>query len=644
MKKVFALLLGFVLLVSVCGVSLAEMSQKTVVGIAWRADTDSEFFTNVCRAVEAAGGEWVMLDQVRSSDLSYDEAGRLTEGKTEINMLDETAAKYVKCNTWHGSNAAEAVGNVSIVLFTGGEDVSPTLYYTPEEWHGIEAEIDYNAERDVSDYLTMAYCLDCDIPLMGFCRGAQMLGVVSGGEVIQDIPTWFENQGIAYDYTHRNQKATPESYRDYAPHTVQVAKGSRLSDIVGTDTLIGCPSWHHQAIKNVDNTRLTVTGYTETNGIPMVEAIERTDKIFAVGLQFHPEAALVKNLEGAANKDDYMDDETALSIFQYIVDEAYLKLPSWSAGAETKAALMDYIAAITDETGESYIPVADRVAVFDLDGTLMCETYPRCFEYMVFVDYALNNPDYTPTEDVLAVAQEIVDTKWQEKPSGISTRQAAAALAYAGMTPAELGDYVKGFMDSPAEGFTGMTRGEAFYLPMVELVDYLRDNDFTVYIVTATERNIVRAIVKDTLDIAPAYVIGTEYGYTATGQGDTADGDYTFKSTDKVVFDGNYYGENAKMSKVDAIVREIGQQPVLAFGNSSGDVAMCVYTVTENPYPALSYIVLADDEEREWGSYESAQAKIAGYSAQGIGTISMRDDFATIYGDGVEKDASAAVQ
>ena len=66
--------------------------------------------------------------------------------------------------------------------------------------------------------------------------------------------------------------------------------------------------------------------------------------------------------------------------------------------------------------------------------------------------------------------------------------------------------------------------------------------------------------------------------------------------------------------------------------------------VTNNPYPALSYIVLADDEAREWGDSESARAKIADYNALGIGTISMRDDFATIYGDGVEKDASAAVQ
>ena len=59
---------------------------------------------------------------------------------------------------------------------------------------------------------------------------------------------------------------------------------------------------------------------------------------------------------------------------------------------------------------------------------------------------------------------------------------------------------------------------------------------------------------------------------------------------------------------------------------------------------ALSYIVLADDEAREWGDYVSARAKIAGCNAQGIGTISMRDDFATIYGESVEKDANAAIQ
>jgi putative glutamine amidotransferase len=74
----------------------------------------------------------------------------------------------------------------------------------------------------------------------------------------------------------------------------------------------------------VDNTRLAVTGYTETNGVIMIEAIERTDKTFAAGLQFHPEAALVKHMENAENRDDFMDYDTALSIFRWIVEENYL--------------------------------------------------------------------------------------------------------------------------------------------------------------------------------------------------------------------------------------------------------------------------------------------------------------------------------
>ena len=73
-----------------------------------------------------------MLDQVKTPDLAYDEAGKMTEGVAETGALDEAAGKYIRCNTWHGSNAAEAVGSVSIVLFTGGEGINPTLYYAPE--------------------------------------------------------------------------------------------------------------------------------------------------------------------------------------------------------------------------------------------------------------------------------------------------------------------------------------------------------------------------------------------------------------------------------------------------------------------------------------------------------------------------------
>lgn len=324
MKKTVILLLTAALLLGLLP-AFAETTAfpgSAVVGIAWRADTDSEFFTNICRAVEEAGGEWVLLDQVCSADLAYDDDGKLTAGVTELGSLDETAAKYVKCNTWHGSNAAEAVGAVSIVLFTGGEDISSTLFYEPEPWHGIVDEIDYNAERDVSDYLTMSYCLDNDIPVMGFCRGMQMLSVISGAEMMQDVPAYFAENGLEYGYEHRNQKATPDSYRDYAPHDVELDQNSHIYDIVGEETLTGCPSWHHQAVKSVENTRLAVVGTTDTNGVPMIEAVERLDKTFAVGLQFHPEAAVVKNLDDAENKGDFMDYDTALSFFRYIVSGA----------------------------------------------------------------------------------------------------------------------------------------------------------------------------------------------------------------------------------------------------------------------------------------------------------------------------------
>lgn len=311
---------------------------------------------------------------------------------------------------------------------------------------------------------------------------------------------------------------------------------------------------------------------------------------------------------------------------------------AWTEGSASLQALVDYVKAATTEGSDGYIPPEERIAVFDLDGTLMCETYPWCFEYMVFADYALNNPNYKAPKEVAAVAQEILDSAWGEKPEGMSERQAAAAaVAYAGLTPQELEDYVRSFKGSQAEGFSGMTRGEAWYRPMLQVVAYLQQNGFDVWIVTATERNIVRAIVDGTLDVDPSHVIGTEYGYTATGQGDEGDTDYTFQEGDKMVFDGVYEGENAKTSKVDAIVREIGRQPVLAFGNSSGDESMMSYTLANEAHPSMAFMVLADDAEREYGDAAKAAEKRTNWEERGYTVFSMAQDFANIYGEGVEK-------
>ena len=349
--------------------------------------------------------------------------------------------------------------------------------------------------------------------------------------------------------------------------------------------------------------------------------------VLIIGLSLFCLIVCARSIATEYSQGPVIQKEEAVSLGEY-----------WTEGSEPAESINEYIASVTDENSPDYIPVEKRIAVFDLDGTLMCETYPFCFEYMLFADYALNSGSSTITDDIRAVAQEIVDAAGGAKPDGMSTRQAAAgAVAYKGMTMRELAEIVDKFKGSEAWGFSGLTRGEAYYKPMLELVAKLQENDFTIYVVTATERNIVREIIKGTLDIPACNVIGTEYGYTATGQGDTEDTDYTFAPGDIVVFDGNYYGENAKMSKVDAIVREIGEQPVLAFGNSSGDLAMELYTISDNPYKSAAFMVLADDEEREYGDAAAAKEKRASYEKQGIGVISMKDDFKTIYGEGVQK-------
>ena len=302
-----------------CADGNAAEEHQVTIGIAWCADTTSEFYANVVEAVREAGAIPVLMPQVVDYDIPYTDGMVSSECVDANDYLADRYAEKVKQNPLDNSNAESAVGDVDGVIFTGGEDISPTLLAMPQPWHGIEEEKDYNPTRDVSDYILMSYCISHDISVMGICRGMQVLGIVSGAEVIQDIPTYFAEKGQTYNYVHRNQTAAG-SYRDYSPHSVTVADGSILSDLsCHASVLENVPSWHHQALKSVDSTRLSVSGFTPTNGENFIEAIERNDKTLIVGLQFHPEASIVKYNTGAANAADFMDKSQALAIFRNFV-------------------------------------------------------------------------------------------------------------------------------------------------------------------------------------------------------------------------------------------------------------------------------------------------------------------------------------
>ena len=320
----------------------AEQNQDELVtykvAVAWSNKQDSYSFKSTLKTIEAAGAEPVVLDMAKSSDLSYNKEGKFRKSKDKLKVtydkngklktvadehgiLTKEAAKLVKVNTWQNSNVEEIMENVDCIVFPGGSDISPTLYYEEKGWHGIKEDTEYSAERDVSDYILMSYCLEKNIPTLCICRGMQMLCVVSGAKMIQDLGKWYKKRGIKYHSLHRDPKK-----EDLVPHDVDVlSHDSLLYGITGQDKLEGAPSWHHQAVRSVKNTRLTVTARTETDGIRLIEAVERKDKRFFVGLQFHPEVAVAKNLDKEENVGEFMDEMTAQSFFRALIEEGFPK-------------------------------------------------------------------------------------------------------------------------------------------------------------------------------------------------------------------------------------------------------------------------------------------------------------------------------
>ena len=312
----------------------------------------------------------------------------------------------------------------------------------------------------------------------------------------------------------------------------------------------------------------------------------------------------------------------------------------WTEDAGARTELIRYMAAVTDPDSADYIPVRDRIAVFDLDGTLFCETDPNYFDYTLLAYRVLEDPDYKDraSEFEREVANKIVEQNRTGKSfSGLEVDHGrAVASAFAGMTISEFNEYIQEFKKQAMPSYDGMLRGEGWYLPMLQVVDYLQANDFTVYIVSGTDRLIVRGIVDNSpLDIPNRQIIGSDELIVSSNQGDTDGLDYVFKDGDELALGGEFLIKNLKMNKVAVIAQEIGQQPVLSFGNSTGDSSMAEYVTWNNPYRSLAFMLCCDDTERENGNQAKADKMFALCEEFDWVPVSMKNDWTTIYGDGV---------
>ena len=308
------------LLALVLVVPTMSSAEPVRVGIAWQRSVDN--YDRIIHSIVAVGGEPVILPQLRPAGWEYEGTNISPTYLGEHGMLLQPWADQVKRDTWHGTNAEEALQGIQAVVFLGGGDVCPTLFATPQTWHGIETESDHDATRDVSEYLTMAYCLDHDIPVLGLCRGMQLLGVVSGAPLIQDLPTYYNCLGKTDHFVHRSDRDR-EGNRRYTPHDVVVTnRRSLLWSIVHTDTIHGAPSFHHQAVGDVTGTPLRVTGIAEHDGVTVIEAIERPDKRWALGVQYHPETAVRKHLDHEPDENRFMSLREGLAYFRALLQAA----------------------------------------------------------------------------------------------------------------------------------------------------------------------------------------------------------------------------------------------------------------------------------------------------------------------------------
>ncbi len=315
--------------------------------------------------------------------------------------------------------------------------------------------------------------------------------------------------------------------------------------------------------------------------------------------------------------------------------EKSASIENWTEDSPAMKSIIAFVDEVTDENSEKFVPAEKRIAVFDSDGTLYGELFPTYVDQCLMIYRLTKDEAYKGNAEDVAYCKALEEylLNGGEKPKAPRSSGDIIAEAFKGFTEEEYRQYVRKFMSQPVAGFENMTYADGYYKPMVSLVKYLTENGFKVYINSGAEVNMLRELSMDALgQYIPSYqVLGTRFGITAEGRGnDVKARDYTPAADEKIVFDGTVKFKNLKLNKVVSIINDLGISPILAFGNSSGDLAMGQYVMQHG---GKAYMLLCDDTDRDHGNPEEAASFKEDCDKMGIETVSMKNEFATIYGD-----------
>ena len=300
-------------------------------------------------------------------------------------------------------------------------------------------------------------------------------------------------------------------------------------------------------------------------------------------------------------------------------------LPSWNDGA-TKQSIINFVKKVTDKSGPEYVPPEERIATFDNDGTLWSEQ-PFYFQFGPFVidrikALAPKHPEWKTTQPFKAALE---GDKKTLADSGMKGFTQLAMTAHAGGTTAEFEQTVKDWIATAKHPRFKRHYTELVYQPMLELLSYLRANDFKSFIVSGGGIDFMRPWVEKVYGIPPEHVVGS----SIKTKFEMRDGKPVLVRLPELDF------MNDKDGKPVAIHKFIGRRPIAAFGNSDGDLPMLQWTVAGDG-PSLMGIVHHTDAKREWaydrksdiGRLDKALGEA---NAKGWTVVDMKKDWKVVY-------------
>jgi phosphoserine phosphatase len=287
-------------------------------------------------------------------------------------------------------------------------------------------------------------------------------------------------------------------------------------------------------------------------------------------------------------------------------------LPSWSEG-DAKSAVLEFVESVS-RAGASYVPPEDRIATFDNDGTLWCEKPQyveadfvfRRWKQMAQVDLAK-----AKEQPYKAVVEN--DRAWLANLLGhVPDLVNGVTEAYEGITVGAFEQAVREFFATAVHPTLGVPYTKVGYQPMRELLDLLQARDFTVFICSGGGRDFMRPVSEQMYGIARERVIGSA---TAVQY---RDGElYRTRDVERPIDDGT--------GKPEHIWMRTGRTPLLACGNSDGDVPMLATA-------RFGLLIRHDDAGREFAYDTGAEKALAEAKERGWTVVSMRDDFKMVFG------------